>query len=176
MEVEWDTIETSVGPLSIKACARDYLNITSPKENPSHPFVLATVKRKGDGWEIHGPSYSDAVGKMPAGLGEELLRLGIAWAEAHPKDFELAGDEKFRNILSATADWTFEEILDGLKLGQKDLKSILEEPEFKRRASVELVHRIKKESQRIRVMRTQIAGAAKAIKTLADKCLANEVA
>jgi len=53
---------------------------------------------------------------------------------------------------------------------------MLEELEFKRRVSAQLVRRIKKEAQQIRLMRSQIAGAAKTIKTLTEKCLAQEVA
>jgi hypothetical protein len=171
MESEWDTIETSVGPLKIAACTREYFNITGPKGNPDIPLLLATVTRRGAGWEIDGEYGLD---QRPVHLREELLRLGIEWAEAHPENFERAGDSEFRSLLSDPAD--FEEILDGLKSGQDDLRSILEEPEFKRRASPQLVRRIKKESQRIRVMRLQITGAARAIKTLAEKCLAQEVA
>jgi hypothetical protein len=66
-------------------------------------------------------------------------------------------------------------MLEVLKSGQDRLKSVLEAPEFKRRASDRLVRRIEKEAQRMCVMRLQIAGAAKAIEALAEKCLEQEI-
>jgi hypothetical protein len=71
MKSAWDTIETSVGPLDIKACARNYFNIKNPKESN---FLLATVTRQRKGWEIDG---TRADGSKP---DNDCSKSFYAWA------------------------------------------------------------------------------------------------
>ena len=80
-------IPTSIGPLNIKACGRDYFNVTSP--TGAYPLVLFSIERHKDGWpQQSGHIYSPKVGEKgqasPA-LIEEIFALGTQWADAHPE-------------------------------------------------------------------------------------------
>jgi hypothetical protein len=83
------------------------------------------VREAGD-WKLDASKdypflHVDVETEVPVApaLVDELVTLGKQWALAHPEEFEKASREEFRSILSATADWTFEELLHGLKLGHE---------------------------------------------------------
>jgi hypothetical protein len=174
MESTEATIETSIGTLGIQASERHRINITSAEG--VCPRVLFNVVRDGDTWKAeYSRAYVFDPGEgptppTPEGLPEELVALAAQWAGANPGAFEIAGREEFTQIIRSTTDFTFAEAIYELQRAQADLKSIVEEPEFVRYASPQLIRRVKAEAQKVRTMRAQIAGAAKAIKTLAAKC------
>jgi hypothetical protein len=66
-------------------------------------------------------------------------------------------------------DETFDEITRICSDATKRFRRILGEPEFANRASTPLRRQVQKEAQRLRVMRLQVSGAAKAINTLAGR-------
>ncbi len=51
MKSAWDTIETSVGPLDIKACARSYFNI----QESEGEYSCSRRSHGNADWEIDGP-------------------------------------------------------------------------------------------------------------------------
>jgi hypothetical protein len=194
VETEKAEFETSIGPVRMNVESPDWLAVETAgtfvelgKKEFAHlgrwPYVYVSLVREDGDWKLDtSKDYPflhtdvDTEVPVPQSLIDELVTLGREWAKSHPEEFEQVRRKEFTDLVSATTDFTFEQILEGLRLGQDDLRSILEAPEFKHRASSQLVRRIKKESQRIRVMRLQIVGAARAIKTLAEKCVADEVA
>jgi hypothetical protein len=163
MKSAWDTIETSVGPLDIKACARNYFNIKNPKESN---FLLATVTRQRKGWEIDG---TRADGSKPDNdLLQELLRLGIAWADEHPEDFERAAEEEFKRTVETTVDFSITEVVFELGEALKDVTSVLrEEEEFRRQASPALRRQYQEAARMLREMRSKAKSMMKSITQVA---------
>jgi hypothetical protein len=163
MESAWDTIQTSIGPLRIKACARDYFNLKNPEAEGS--FLFATIKRSGDSWEIDplwGSRYETP--ESPDDLREELLRLGVEWAEAHTEDFERAGDEEFKSIVEGTVDFVLTEVVVELNAALKDVTANLkDEPEFRRQASPALRRKYQDAARMLREMRSQVKVMMKSI-------------
>jgi hypothetical protein len=155
------TIETSIGTLSIRACTRDYFNITSPKD----PQVLATIERDNDAWRMVG-SHIFIDGKKEFATPEEveeIFALGTRWADAHPEAFELAGIHEFEQIVKGTVDDTLESVVYELETAQEDLHSVLEEPEFVRQAPAALRHQIKDGVRMLRKIRSQVKVTMNAI-------------
>jgi hypothetical protein len=113
---------------------------------------------------------------MPQALFDELSKFAIEWADAHPEEFERAAREEFEDWIGYICRDTFDDLVAKFEEAQKNFRKILDEPEFKFHASNKLLRRVKHEAQRIRTMRLQVSGAAKAIRTLAAKCIEREEA
>jgi hypothetical protein len=158
-------IPTSIGPLNIKACARDYFNVINPAG--TYPLVLFSIERHKDGWRAHSSHlYEPKAGKKgqasPA-LIEEIFALGTQWANAHPEEFERAGRKEYRQIVETAVDFTLDEALKELRETRKDLRSILDEPEFMRHAPPALRESVRNAAKMVRSMKKQLNAAGKAI-------------
>jgi hypothetical protein len=168
MESAWDTIQTSIGPLRIKACARNYFNVATP--SGTYPFVMFSIELVDGSWTpgtcIYYPDHGEEA-PVPDALLKELTALGTRWADAHLEAFEAAGTDEFKDMAEYIVDDAFADVVEKLKEAQEDLRDILKEPEFVLQASKALRRRVQKEAQRLGVMRLQISGAGKAIRTLA---------
>jgi hypothetical protein len=179
--VEPTELKTSIGIVQVKAMSRERLSVQSPGLSASSgalPYVLLDLWREGDGWEMDSnPYYYDerdgdgcAVrSQMPQALNEEVSKLAIEWANAHPEEFEQAAKEEFDDLIGYITHDFLDEIAAKLKEAHEATSKALKEPEFMLHASVALRRRVKSEAQRLRVMRGQIRGATKAIITLAGR-------
>src|SRR5882757_1316576 len=103
---------------------------------------------------------------MPAELVNELLALANEWANAHPEEFEKAARAEFDDHIMYIADETFAEIARICGDAHRHVREILHDPEFANHASTALRRRVQNEAQRLRSLRSQASGAAKAINTL----------
>ena len=174
-------ITTSIGIVHVEAEGRDSFTIRSPHEyGEAWPyFYWLTLDRHGERWEFTSPpEYSRQPGEnerasqvpMPPELVNELLALGNEWAAAHPEEFEKAACEEFDDHIFYIVHDTFDELTRICSDAQGHFRRILnDEPEFRNYASTPLRRRVQKEAQRLRVMRLQISGAAKAINMLAGR-------
>jgi hypothetical protein len=185
--VEQIELKTSIGIVYVEAGGRDWFSIQGPFVSEPHehderafPHVHMTFDNRDGQWAPErNPAYyaeTRISAPMPEALLSELSTLGIEWADGHPEEFERAGRADFDDLIGYITQDTFNDLLHTFKEVSEHFRAVLSEPEFERYASTALRRRMKQEAQRTRVMRSQISGAAKAIRTLADKCLAKEVA
>jgi hypothetical protein len=175
-------LETTIGSLYVRPDGRDRFTLEGPfvsawtgarMPDNVYPHVDLRFERQGAGrwanvrtaFDYRDPSMGDA--PIPQALLNELSQLGIEWANAHPEEFEKAARAEFDDhILYITRD-TFDELTRIFTEAQKHFREILDEPEFANYASMPLRRRVQKEAQRLRSLRSQASGAAKAISTLA---------
>jgi len=177
-------LETSIGTLYVRAEARDRFTIEGPYENPwagvlrpdnAYPHVNLTFENPGDGWASVRTAYEyraapiDDDARIPQALLDELSKLGTEWAAANPGEFAKSARAEFDDMILEIVDETFDEITRICSDATKRFRRILGEPEFANHASTPLRRRVQKEAQRLRVMRLQVSGAAKAISTLAGR-------
>jgi hypothetical protein len=177
-------LETSIGSVYVEADTRDGFHVRSfpsyPHELEKLPrltYLWLRLERCGDCWEFEDqpPKYrlaeSESFGEvpLPPALVDELLALATEWANAHPEEFEKAARAEFDDLLLEMVDETFNELARISGDAQKRFREILDDPEFGNHASTALRRRVQKEAQRLRVMRLQVSGAAKAINTLAGR-------
>jgi hypothetical protein len=172
-------LETSIGLLCVQVEGRDWFYIRSPHQlDEARPYLWLTLARDGDLWEFTKPPlyYPEPADNerlhevpMPPALVDELLKLATEWANAHPEQFEKAARAEFDDLLLEMVDETFNELARICGDAQKRFREILDEPEFAAHASTALRRRVQKEAQRLRVMRLQTSGAARAINTLAGR-------
>jgi len=183
-------LTTSIGTLSVEANARDWFILQGPftddepasdDDHRRYPHVHMIFDNRSGPWEPGEgkPTYYGEAGKeapMPQALLDELSKLAIEWADAHPEEFERAAREEFEDWIGHICHDTLDDLVAKCSEAQKNFRQILDEPEFKFHASNKLRRRVKHEAQRIRTMKQQVIGAAKAIRTLAGICLAREEA
>jgi hypothetical protein len=175
-------IQTSIGTLYVAANTRDCFNIRSFPSFPHAPdgkslYLWLGLERCGDSWEFedqppkYRPAENESFGEvpLPPALSDELLTLACGWANAHPEEFEKAARAEFDDMILEIVDETFDEITRICSDATKRFRRILGEPEFANHASTPLRRRVQREAQRLRVMRLQVSGAAKAISTLAGR-------
>jgi hypothetical protein len=183
-------LETSIGVVRLEAKGRDWFEIDGPfldKSDPqydpryphhariyAYPHVHFLFDNRSGAWAPERrPTYYGELGErevsVPQPLFDELLKLGIEWANAHPEKFEQAAKEEFEDLIGYITRDFLDEIAAKLKEAHEATSKALKEPEFALHASVALRRRVKSEAQRLRIMRGQISGAAKAINTLAGK-------
>jgi len=166
MESTQFEVRVSIGPVHIFATARDRLNILSVPN--SSPFVMLTMERHGDRWELEAesPYYSVGIGKKqtptPPGLANELLTLGRNWAESHPEEFERAGISEYSSIIDSF-DEILDELVDELRKTEKAFREILDEPEFLRLASADLREKVQDAMRMVHAMKLQCGAAAEVI-------------
>jgi hypothetical protein len=177
------TLETSIGGLYVKAEGRDWFTIEGPFESPwiadrmpdnVYPHVDLRFEGQGDGRCAVTRTYyraapADDDTRIPQALLHELSKLGTEWANAHPEEFEKAARAEFDDHIFYIVHDTFDELTRIFADAQKHFRRILVEPEFENHASRALRRRVQKEAQRLRAMRLQVSGAAKAINTLAGR-------
>jgi hypothetical protein len=176
-------LESSIGSLYLLVEARGEFRIRGPFESPwvdalpeyAYPHADLTFEYQGAGRWMNVPTdydYRAAIDDetpIPQALVDELSQLGTEWANAHPEEFEKAARAEFDDdILYITRD-TFGELMRIFTDAQRQFRRILEEPDFANYASMPLRRRIQKEAKRLRTMRLQVSGAAKAINTLAGR-------
>jgi hypothetical protein len=140
----------------------------------AYPHVDLTFGNQRGRWAIVRTAFDYRAAPMddapiPQALLDELSTLGTEWAKGHPEEFEKAARADFDNMLLEIVDETFDELTRICSHAQKRFRRILGEPEFTNHASTPLRRRVQKEAQRLRVMRSQTSGAAKAISTLAGR-------
>jgi len=176
--MEPTVIETSIGLLCVQVEGRDWFTLQSPRPyGEVWPYVSLTLWRRDDSCELESKPWYDVEpgkepmkkGPMPPALVEEFLKVGTEWANAHPEEFEKAARAEFDDHIFYIVHDTFDELIRIFTDAQNHFRKILDEPEFENYASTALRRRVKKEAQRLSVMRLQISGAAKAINTLASR-------
>jgi hypothetical protein len=178
-QMEPAKLKTSIGIVHAEAEGRDRLTLKSPHQlREARPYLWLTLARDGDLWEFTEPplyhpepAENECIKevRMPPALAEEILTLGRDWAASHPDEFERAARAEFDDMLIEIVDETFDEITRICSDATKRFRRILDAPEFANYASTPLRRRVQKEAQRLRVMRLQVSGAAKAISTLAGR-------
>jgi hypothetical protein len=102
-------------------------------------------------------------------LIEEIFALGTQWADAHPEEFERASRKEYKQIIETSVDFTLDEALKELREARKDLRSILDEPEFMRYAPPALRARVHDAAKMLRSMKKQLNAAGKAINAAASQ-------
>jgi hypothetical protein len=177
--MESTEIQTSIGIVRVQVEGRDWFYIRSPHQlREARPYLWLMLSRHGAIWEFDWPTryYPEPAENepamevpMPPALAEEFLNLGTEWANAHPEDFERAARAEFDDLIMEIVDETFDELARICSGATKRFREILNEPEFANHTSTALRRRVHKEAQRLRVMRLQVSGAAKAINTLAGR-------
>jgi hypothetical protein len=172
-------LETSIGTLQVEARGRDWLTMEGPFEKvevvPDNVFpnVLLSFYNQGNRWAVgetdYWPTRRGGEVPIPQALLDELSRLGVEWAKAHPEEFEKPAREEFDDHIFYIADETLGEIARICGDAHRHIREILGAPEFANHASTPLRRRVQKEAQRLRSLRSQASGAAKAINTLAAR-------
>lgn len=178
-------LETSIGTVYVRVQARDQFTIEGPFETPwaagacvpdyAYPHVDLRFDARDGAWvnvrtafDYRDPAMDKA--SIPGPLLAELSKLGSEWANAHPEKFERAARAEFDDLIMEMADETFDEIARICSdAAQRFRRILIEEPEFQNYASTALRRRVQKEAQRLRILRSQAAGAAKAINSMAGR-------
>jgi hypothetical protein len=181
--IERAEIQTSIGALYVEAQGRDWFTMTGLFESPpvgvavlpdsAYPHMSLTFENQDGRWVIAGKvDYRAAprdIAPIPQALLGELSKLGTEWANTHPEAFEQAARAEFDDHIMYIADETFGEIARICGDAHRHIREILGAAEFENHASTALRRRVQKEAQRLRTMRQQVSGAAKAINTLASR-------
>jgi hypothetical protein len=175
-------IKTSIGIVYVEADTRDCFHIRSFPSFPLQldeklPYLWLRLERRGDCWEFeerppkYRPEGKESISEvpMPPALADELLTLAREWAASHPEAFEKAARAEFDDHLLYIVDETFGELARICSAAAKHFHEILDEPEFGNFATTPLRRRVQREAQRLRSLRSQASGAARAINTMAGR-------